>query len=191
MPKGIAKAGLQGAGGSTISSTPSSTLAGNMAPDGGIPLQGGFAARLYQLRLAKGWSQSELSRRAWGTEVDGRGYTVARKRDRVSAYESGRASPERTNLEELAKALEVSVEVLAPDLVAAGALGGVGGGAAIMAGRRPGTVKINIAPAENGVPMVHLTVDAVVPLALAAQIMGMVSEFAAAAVGASRPDVSS
>ncbi|GKY89262.1 helix-turn-helix domain-containing protein [Sinisalibacter aestuarii] len=80
-------------------------------------LAASFKECLYQARRAKGWSQSELARQMWGSVEDSRGYTVAKNRDRISAYERGRATPERETLDLLVKVFDVTIEELAPDLV--------------------------------------------------------------------------
>ena len=77
-----------------------------------------FATSLYRARVDKGWSQSELARRIWGSIKDARGYDVARNRDLISSYERGRSAPSRENLEQLATALGLTPEQLAPDLAA-------------------------------------------------------------------------
>jgi transcriptional regulator with XRE-family HTH domain len=63
-------------------------------------------------------SQSALAREIWGEQEDSRGYKVARNRDRISSYEAGKSVPEPHNLQKLADVLGMSVEELAPDLVA-------------------------------------------------------------------------
>lgn len=80
-------------------------------------LTGGFSDRLAQVRKAKGWSQSDLARLIWGVTTTSAGHEVAKNRDRISAYESGRAKPNADNLERVAEAVGLSVEELAPDLV--------------------------------------------------------------------------
>lgn len=119
---------------------------------------GGFRQRLFELRQRKGWSQSELARHVWGTVEDSRGYTVAKNRDRISAYESGKAVPERSNLTAIADALGVTVEELAPDLVMENPNVLSGGAASFRMSMLPGTDRA------------HIKVDAVVPLAIAVQI---------------------
>lgn len=124
---------------------------------------GGFKQRLYQLRRDRGWSQSELARRVWGETTDARGYTVAKNRDRVSAYESGKAIPERTNLEALASALGVSMEELAPDLILTRHKAAV----------QPAAFEMQIVGGEA-----HLKMDAMVPLSVAVQIVALLEKVA-------------
>lgn len=66
-----------------------------------------FGRRLMELMLDRGWTQSELARRA------GIG------RDAVSTYVRGRSFPEPRNLRGLADALGVSAGDLLPDTVMA------------------------------------------------------------------------
>lgn len=114
---------------------------GSVAPN----LAGSFAERLYQQRRHLGWTQSELARRIWGTQEDGRGYTVARNRDRISAYEGKRAKPERTTLDMVADALGLTVEQLAPDILNEWAQkAGSPGVAMTMVAGRPNEVRLRI-----------------------------------------------
>jgi transcriptional regulator with XRE-family HTH domain len=62
-----------------------------------------FAKRIYTLRLAKGWSQSELARQA------------GLNRDAVSNYARGNNMPDPANLKKLAKALGVEASDLLPN----------------------------------------------------------------------------
>lgn len=123
---------------------------------------GGFRQRLYELRLAKGWSQSELARHVWGTVEDNRGYTVAKNRDRISAYENGKAVPERANLDAIARALGVSVEDLAPDLVLANP----------NIAPDAQTSAYTIKAVGNG-EKAHIKVDAIIPFSAAIQIIAL------------------
>jgi len=134
---------------------------GNGDNTGGGPV-GGFKQRLYQLRRAAGLSQSGLARKVWGELEDARGYMVARNRDRVSAYEAGRAEPTRENLDGLAEALGVTVAELAPDLVLA----------------RPNTLgvpapAVSFALTSGG--MARLKVDMEVPLGMAVAVLKMLA----------------
>lgn len=71
-----------------------------------------FAMTLRQLMIDKRISASDLARAVWGTTKDGRGYEVAKNRDRVGHYLSGNSHPSRENLVKIAKALSVKVDVL-------------------------------------------------------------------------------
>lgn len=48
-----------------------------------------------------GWSASDLADYLWGREIDARGRLVARKRDRISVWISGKNYPSRKHLQEL------------------------------------------------------------------------------------------
>jgi transcriptional regulator with XRE-family HTH domain len=84
----------------------------------GIELVGSFTRNIRTLREAMQISKSELARRIWGTVIDSRGYEVSRNRDRIGAWESGKAVPTPANLLLLAQVFKVTVAELAPDLVA-------------------------------------------------------------------------
>lgn len=75
-----------------------------------------FARRLNRLLMEKGWSQSDLARRAFGTTVNSQGYTVAAKRDRVSCYITGKSFPDRKTLAKIAEAFGVEPEELLPNV---------------------------------------------------------------------------
>ena len=77
-----------------------------------------FARKLHALMTERGLSQSDLAREIWGGTSDGRGYKVAKNRDRISAYLRGTAKPEAENLKLIAKALGVPVSELAEDMTA-------------------------------------------------------------------------
>lgn len=109
-------------------------------------------------------SQSDVARAVWGTTTDKRGYTVARNRDRVSAYEAGKAFPEADNLMKLADLFGVDVKELAPEHVASGAAGA----------RAKPAVNLTVVDASQG--LAHLTVDVVVSFELAAQVVRLLSE---------------
>lgn len=81
------------------------------------PLAGNFSQRLFALRKRKSLSQSDLARMIWGVVTNKKGYEEARNRDRISAWEAGRAVPTRANLTVLADTLGVCLDDLAPDLI--------------------------------------------------------------------------
>lgn len=62
-----------------------------------------FGRRLYNLMLAKGWTQSELARQS------------GLPRDRISTYVRGVALPTPANVQALAKCLGVEAEALLPN----------------------------------------------------------------------------
>jgi transcriptional regulator with XRE-family HTH domain len=59
-------------------------------------------------------SQSALAAAIWGRHTSSEGKYVARGRDRISVWVSGKNFPDRENLEKLAEALKVKVTDLAP-----------------------------------------------------------------------------
>ena len=84
-----------------------------------------FAATLRQLMLDRKMSRSMLARKVWGTVKDKRGYDVARNRDRIGHYLTGKSFPAPDNLKKIAKALGAEPKALeklrpAPSLEPAG-----------------------------------------------------------------------
>lgn len=132
-------------------------------------LQGRFHERLYQCRAAQGWSQSELARHLWGVTTDGRGYEVARNRDRISAYEAQRSTPTRDNLILMACLFDLDPDELAPDL----GLDRPGG----QSSENP-TFRMAAVPGHPEQSL--LTVNAITSTGLAARIMQLLSEDAVA-----------
>ena len=98
-----------------------------------------FARKLHTAMTDRGMTQSDLARAAFGTYVNADGYTVAKSRDRISVYLSGKALPDPKNLKALAEALGLPVEELAAKVVTL--LGEPGkskaGGAALPLGASP------------------------------------------------------
>ena len=142
---------------SSMSDVPSSTEPSQKGPS----LAGGFAQRLFEIRKRKDLSQSELARLMWGTMTDGRGYEVARNRDRVSSWEAGRSAPTRANLAVLAETLGVDVAELAPDLVLT----------TPTMGQTP--TKFSLVCLPNN--MAHIRVDMTVPFDVATKIGSLLS----------------
>lgn len=75
-----------------------------------------FATNLKLLREQHGLKKSHLAQELWGTTTDSRGYTVAKNRDRITAWESGKAVPCEENLDMLSEYFGVFVQDLAPDV---------------------------------------------------------------------------
>ena len=147
----------------------------------GVPhLEGTFRERLYQLRRAKGWSQSDVARRIWGEQTSKDGYKSAKNRDRISAYEGARAVPERENLEALAEVLGVGVADLAPDLVLSGRSVG---------GKPPGAPNISLVLVPGGNDVAHLTVDLFLPFGLGVEIIQLLQSASATPDGGAVPGV--
>lgn len=118
-----------------------------------------FARNLWRAMRAKGWSQSDLARRAFGTTQDKRGYTVAKGRDRISMYLRGKQLPDERNLMKIAKTVSMTPEALAPGLHAAA-----------IDHERP-EIAINVAAGHPN--KVHLVVNKIVTQEVAAKIFAM------------------
>jgi transcriptional regulator with XRE-family HTH domain len=63
----------------------------------------------------RGLSQSDLAAKIWGRHINSEGKNVARGRDRISVWATGKNVPSAKNLAKLAKALKVKVSDLAPE----------------------------------------------------------------------------
>jgi transcriptional regulator with XRE-family HTH domain len=74
-----------------------------------------FAKRLRQLMSEREMTQSKIAAEIWGQHISSEGKDVAKGRDRLSVWASGRNFPSRENLQKLAKALKVKVSDLAPE----------------------------------------------------------------------------
>lgn len=120
-----------------------------------------FAKTLRDARMDRGLSQSDLARMIWGDTEDSRGYKVARNRDRISYYEAGKAEPEPQTLKALADALKMKVEDLAPQMVANE-----------MSSQEP-EMQMTMVPDRSD--MVHLKVNTLCTLSLAAKIIAQLS----------------
>lgn len=121
-----------------------------------------FSAKLYQFRTAAGMSMSDLARKIWGTTVDARGYETAKNKDRISRWEKGDQLPEPQNLALLAKALGVTIEELAPDLTAQSV------------DRQPPAISMTMVAGHPD--KVHLVINTLCSLAVAAKIIAQLSE---------------
>jgi len=120
-----------------------------------------FGRRLQARMIERRVNASEVARAVWGTTTDGRGYTVARNRDRMSQYLAGRSTPTPDNLKRIADFLGTTPEDLAPDLHAAAI------------DRTPPELAMHQAPGRPD--RVHLRVDKIVPLDVAAKIIALLS----------------
>lgn len=121
-----------------------------------------FGSILKQARLDRGLSQSDVAREIWGSIADPRGYMVARNRDRISAYESGRDIPEPQNLQRLSDFLGIEVEKLAPDLYADA--------------QQKKPAAISMVMVENEPDRVFLQVNVLTSLGVASQVIGLLSK---------------
>ena len=116
-----------------------------------------FANRLQALRSEKGWSQSELARQVWGEIETKEGKKVARNRDRISVYEKGKSRPDPHNLKAIARALGVTPEELAPDILGS-----------TVERQNPELAIVAIAGHAD---KVHLRVNKLVTMAMATEVM--------------------
>jgi transcriptional regulator with XRE-family HTH domain len=73
-----------------------------------------FGRRLRQLLRQKGMNQSDLARAVWGKTTTASGYEVAKNRDRISVYISGRAWPRPDVMKKIADTLGVTIAEIAP-----------------------------------------------------------------------------
>ena len=80
------------------------------------PRDAGFAKRLNGLLADSGMTQSQLAAKMYGRVANPKGALVAKNRDRVSVWLSGKNYPDKENLPLLARALGVAVVDLAPDV---------------------------------------------------------------------------
>ena len=121
-----------------------------------------FAQRLYAVLVDKGWKQSQLARACFGTVKTPAGHTVAKGRDRISAYINGKSLPDPVNLQKMATALGVDVAELAPDLHYATAT------------REEPEFYIHKIPGED---KAHIKLERSVPLQLAYEIYGLLLRY--------------
>ena len=121
-----------------------------------------FARRLKSVLDEKNMSQADLARKIWGSTTDSRGFDVARNRDRISVYLAGKSMPDSKNLRAIAEALNMKAEELAPDIIAA-----------TVERENP---EIQFTMVSGHTDKVYLRVNKLVPLAVAAQIVTLLSD---------------
>lgn len=121
-----------------------------------------FAVNLTKLREARQMSKSDLAREIFGTEVDKRGYTVARNRDRIGAWESEKARPTPENIVLLAEYFQLEPADLAPDLVGR------------HASKQPESMSFRVLESNPG--QAHVQINTILPVDVAAQIVALVSK---------------
>ena len=120
-----------------------------------------FARRLNDLIVEAGMNQSQLAALVFGTTEDTRGFTVSKGRDRISNYLRGRDIPRAQNLKKIADVFRLSVQDLAPEL------------ASLATTRDPEVMMHMVAGRPD---QVRLTVNTLVPLSLAAQVIALISD---------------
>jgi transcriptional regulator with XRE-family HTH domain len=74
-----------------------------------------FAKRLKTLMDMREMTQSKVAAEIWGRVENKKGAMVAKGRDRLSVWTSGKNFPDPENLQKLARALKVEVSELAPE----------------------------------------------------------------------------
>lgn len=137
-----------------------------------------FSRRVRELMLKKGWTQSELARRA-SVHMPSGGID----RQLISAYLRGKHLPHQGRLEAVAKALEVDpFDLVRSPMVAWMGSGVAPGGAIGNAPRLPRAGPVQAAAREGGDMSfeemggeARLRIDKMVPIPLALQIMGLLS----------------
>lgn len=120
-----------------------------------------FSANLKLLREARDLNKSDLAKEIWGTEVDARGYTVAKNRDRIGAWEAEKSQPTPENLALLAHFFGVEPAALAPDLVARSASGA------------PEAMSLRIL--ESDPTRAHVQINTLLPTSVAVEVMQLVT----------------
>jgi transcriptional regulator with XRE-family HTH domain len=73
-----------------------------------------FSRKLKQIMEQRELTQSDLAAKIWGRCVNSEGKDVARGRDRISVWVSGKNFPNSEQLEKLANVLRVKVTNLTP-----------------------------------------------------------------------------
>ena len=121
-----------------------------------------FSRKLNDLMARAGMSQSDLARALWGTMVDARGRDVARNQDRISHYTRGTQMPEPKTLKALAGVFSVPVTDLVPSLMSHEGKGA--------------PAEISFTLLAGGSDMALLTVNKMLPLALATQVLALLAQ---------------
>ena len=121
-----------------------------------------FAATLASLLHSRGWNQSDLARHVWGTREEKDGRESAAGRDKVSRYMKGVQLPDPKTLKQMADALGVTIEELAPDI------------AAEVAERAPPAMLLS--QPEGRPDLIHLQLNLLLPAELAVKVAQIVTE---------------
>ena len=123
-----------------------------------------FAEALHEAMNRKRMNASALARAVWGTTKDYRGYDVAKNRDRIAYYLSGKSAPRDDVLKKLADILDVPLDHLA------GLRPGRGGG-------ETATVSVVPVERETGGPL-HLVLkcSVLLPMAIAMKILKLIND---------------
>lgn len=128
-----------------------------------------FARRLHALMNQRGMNNSDLARAVWGETKDGKGYTVARNRDRIGVYLKAGGFPEPKTLSKIAEVLGVKPEELAPEITASA-----------VDRERPELAMTMVAGHHD---KVHVQVNALLPLGAAVEISRIIERAKREAAG--------
>lgn len=120
-----------------------------------------FATVLNRRLMEKGWSQSDLARQVWGEKTGPDGRTAAAGRDRISSYARGLSLPSPSTLKQIADALGMTPEQLAPDL------------AAEIAEKEPPEMVVSTPRDRPGLML--LQINMLVPADIGAQVVALVT----------------
>jgi len=120
-----------------------------------------FSTRLKQVREDHGLTQSDLARAIWGEEINAEGYTVARNRDRISAYERGNSRPNPENFGKICEVLGSEPKDLWPDALSR----------RVPMGTRP---VFTFTALEADPTKVRLDVNAVLPLKVGLEVLSLI-----------------
>jgi transcriptional regulator with XRE-family HTH domain len=122
-----------------------------------------FGDRLRRILIERNMSQSDLARLVFNeTRTDNRGYDVVVGKDRISAYINNRAKPEPKTLKQIANALKMTPEELAPEVVSEAS--------------KNSTPTILVEALSGRTDKVRLQIHKLVPLQTAVKIMAMLGE---------------
>lgn len=119
-----------------------------------------FSKRLWTLLAERRLSQSAFARLVWGEKEDPKtGAKTAKGRDRISDYIAGKALPSPAMLSDMAKALNMTPEELAPDIATAAAV--------------RETPEIQVTVAKGRPDLLHVQIDVLLPAELGAELMAL------------------
>jgi transcriptional regulator with XRE-family HTH domain len=132
-------------------------------PSGAVFHDHDFRRRMRAALDKQGLTQSQLAAKIWGVTVDSKGARVAKGKDRISEWLSGKARPNAENCEKLARALGLK----ASDLMIVSQHGGRGGAE---------TLRFSAIESDAHPGMTLLHIHRLVPTTLAARIHLMLAE---------------
>lgn len=122
-----------------------------------------FSRRLHYALLKKGMSQSDLARKIWNaTRTGSDGFAQVVGRDRISSYINRKSMPSPATLQKIADALGMPVAELAPNLTASAV--------------EKESPSLELKMVEGHTDKVLLRINQLVPLSVAAKIVGLIEE---------------